>query len=232
MNQMSNEEIFSHIKWFFEKEDEFIWNMKYIPEPHDIKLKRYYDSSEKLFFSKLDINDSESFYYFSKNNQKTPLLTLIFNENVRKSNFRSYNGELLVFLKIKSNFSEIKKNFSLRYASKNKDSGLYYISLGEFENSNIYSKLSFLILNYSDDLFNPLLGNYKFYTIKCNEKSKKVSNNKIKSTKIRIEYNNGYVVGEGMSISGTKQHKGSFKRRNNNEGEGFTIPRRSSYKDI
>ena len=157
MNQMSNEEIFSHIKWFFEKEDEFIWNMKYIPEPHDIKLKRYYDSSEKLFFSKLEINDSESFYYFSKNNQKTPLLTLIFNENVRKSNFRSYNGELLVFLKIKSNFSEIKKNFSLRYASKNKDSGLYYISLGEFENSNIYSKLSFLILNYSDDLFNPLL---------------------------------------------------------------------------
>ena len=39
----------------------------------------------------------------------------------------------------------------------------------------------------------------------------------------RIEYNNGYAVVEGMSIKGTRMKKGSFKRRNNNEGGGFSF---------
>lgn len=40
----------------------------------------------------------------------------------------------------------------------------------------------------------------------------------------RIEYNNGYATVEGMSIKGTRFNKGSFKRRNNNEGCGFSFP--------
>lgn len=45
-----------------------------------------------------------------------------------------------------------------------------------------------------------------------------------KTTEVRIEYNNGYAVKEGMSKSGKKFNKGSFKRRNNNEGYGFSFP--------
>lgn len=40
----------------------------------------------------------------------------------------------------------------------------------------------------------------------------------------RVEYNNGYATIEGMSIRGTRMKKGSFKRRNNNEGCGFSFP--------
>lgn len=40
----------------------------------------------------------------------------------------------------------------------------------------------------------------------------------------RVEYNNGYATVEGMSIRGTRFNKGSFKRRNNNEGCGFSFP--------
>jgi len=44
------------------------------------------------------------------------------------------------------------------------------------------------------------------------------------SSKTRIEYNNGYATPEGMSITGRKMRKGSFKKRPNNEGIGFRFP--------
>ena len=37
----------------------------------------------------------------------------------------------------------------------------------------------------------------------------------------RVEYNNGYATREGMSITGGRLKKGSFKKRPNNEGIGF-----------
>lgn len=45
-----------------------------------------------------------------------------------------------------------------------------------------------------------------------------------KTTEVRVEYNNGYVTKEGMSKSGRKFKKGSFKKRANNEGIGFKLP--------
>lgn len=48
---------------------------------------------------------------------------------------------------------------------------------------------------------------------------------KPKRTTARIEYNNGYATAEGMSITGTKLKKGSFKKRFNNEGSGMRLPR-------
>lgn len=43
-------------------------------------------------------------------------------------------------------------------------------------------------------------------------------------TSTRIEYNNGYATPEGMSITGKRFRKGSFKKRANNEGTGFRLP--------
>ncbi|WP_292749032.1 hypothetical protein [Methanobrevibacter sp.] len=45
-----------------------------------------------------------------------------------------------------------------------------------------------------------------------------------KTTSTRIEYNNGYATPEGMSITGKRLRKGSFKKRANNEGTGFRLP--------
>lgn len=45
-----------------------------------------------------------------------------------------------------------------------------------------------------------------------------------KATPVRIEYNNGIACKEGMSYTGSKLKKGSFKKRPNNEGIGFRLP--------
>ena len=62
--------------------------------------------------------------------------------------------------------------------------------------------------------------------IKRKVKSHMMDSRKTPSTSptARVEYNNGYAVVEGMSIKGTRMKKGSFKRRNNNEGCGFSFP--------
>lgn len=46
----------------------------------------------------------------------------------------------------------------------------------------------------------------------------------IKATQTRIEYNNGIACKEGMSYTGRRLKKGSFKKRPNNEGIGFRLP--------
>ena len=55
-------------------------------------------------------------------------------------------------------------------------------------------------------------------------RSKRPSKSKGKTTEVRVEYNNGYATKEGMSKSGKKFRKGSFKKRPNNEGIGFRFP--------
>lgn len=42
-------------------------------------------------------------------------------------------------------------------------------------------------------------------------------------TQTRVEYNNGIACKEGMSYTGRKMKKGSFKKRPNNEGTGMRI---------
>ena len=59
----------------------------------------------------------------------------------------------------------------------------------------------------------------------ANKKSKSKKNIKRdhnpKSRTSIVEYNNGYPVLEGMSISGKPMKKGSFKKRRNGEKGGF-----------
>ncbi|WP_298522518.1 hypothetical protein [uncultured Methanobrevibacter sp.] len=220
-------------KRFFNHDSYIIWDLEFIPKSSKNKLNCFYNDFFDISYSKLTYGQGVIFHYFSKYHKSRPYLTLIYNINVKKSNFRLYDNQLLVFLKIKYDLDLFKENFSLKYASKNKDSCLYYISLGDIESSDLIKNLD-LLIDFSNYVSNPLLGNYKFHkdldTLKW-EHYKKNTKKKSKHAKTRVEYNNGYAVGEGMSISGKKQRKGSFKRRNNNEGEGFVIPRRISYHD-
>lgn len=218
-------------KNFFHLDSYIIWDLQFIPKSSNNKLDTYCDDFFDISYSKLTYKPGVIFYYFTKNRKTKPELTLIYNINAKKSNFRLYDNQLLIFLKINSNLELFKQKFSLKYASKNKDSGLYYISLGDIESEDILRNLN-LLMKSSNYVSNPLLRNYEFHkdleTLK-KEHYKVRTKKKPKSNKSRVEYNNGYAVGEGMSISGRKQRKGSFKRRNNNEGEGFVIPRRNFY---
>lgn len=50
------------------------------------------------------------------------------------------------------------------------------------------------------------------------KRAPKKSKPKINVTETRIEYNNGIACKEGMSYTGRKLKKGSFKKKPNNEG--------------
>ena len=70
-------------------------------------------------------------------------------------------------------------------------------------------------------------GKVKAKNKKSKSKNKSKKNKKLKMPKKingatgRIEYNNGYAIIEGMSASGGRMRKGSFKKRRNGERVGF-----------
>ena len=88
---------------------------------------------------------------------------LIFNQKTIKSNFKLYKGEVLILLQITDNLNNINKKFNLKYASKNKKLKLYYLSLGDLKQDNIFENLQALIIEFGDCIVNPLLNNYEFY---------------------------------------------------------------------
>ena len=56
-----------------------------------------------------------------------------------------------------------------------------------------------------------------------NKRQKLKMPKKVKKTSGRIEYNNGYPTREGMSYSGKRMKKGSFKKKRNGEHGGFSF---------
>ena len=133
---------------FFKSDEDISWDLQFIPKGCTRKLKSYYNYFFEISMSKLTYDDMFDFYYFSRNHKTRPLLTLIFSKNSKKSNFRLYNRELLIFLKINHKLDLFKKNFSIKYASKNKQFNLYYVSLGDIESSDFIKKLD-LLIDYS-----------------------------------------------------------------------------------
>lgn len=161
-SEFSDEELFQLFKNNFSKSDFIKWDNEYIPKPHKSKLERFYDDFHDICFSRLLIKENESIYYFSDKKERSPKLMLFFNENTIKSNFKLYNQEVLVMLRI-TKINEIKKSFKLRYASKNKKSKLFYLFLGDLIEDNIFENLELLINEFIDYIENPLLKNYEYY---------------------------------------------------------------------
>ena len=160
--EFSDNDLFVIIKESFDQSDYIKWDMECIPRTHSTKLNRFFNAHEQLCFSRLNIDKDESIYYFAFKKDRFPKLMLVFNQKTIKSNFKLFNDELLVLLKIDDDFNEIRKHFKLRYATKNKKSNLYYISLGNL-NEDILSNIKLLVSEFSDSLSNPLLKNYEFY---------------------------------------------------------------------
>jgi hypothetical protein len=128
-------------------------------------MERFYSDSGDMAFSRLAVKD-ESIYYFAHKRERSPRLMLIFSENPKRSNFRLYRGDVLILLKVKNNIKKINKTFSLKYATKKRTPGIYYLSLGD--PSKARNSIETLIDKYSDSISNPLTGNYEFYEMDLN----------------------------------------------------------------
>lgn len=162
-SEFSDAELFDIIKNGFKNEDYIKWDKEYIPKDYNFKLKRFFNNSDNICFSRLKINDKESIYYFADKKERFPKLMLFFNYNTIKSNFKVYNKELLLLLKVNNNLKEIIDNFKVIYASKNKKSKLFYISLGKLEEDDIVDNIRFLINEFGGSISNPLTNNYEYY---------------------------------------------------------------------
>lgn len=157
-----DEELFEVFMSNFSQSDYIKWDIESIPKTHKSKLKRFYDDSHEICFSRLNISENESIYYFADKKERFPKLMLIFNQKTIKSNFKLYKGEVLILLIITKNLNVIKTKFSLKYASKNEKSKLFYLSLGNLKEDNLFETLERLILEYNDSITNPLLKHYEF----------------------------------------------------------------------
>lgn len=162
-SEFYDDELFDMIKKGFKNEDYIKWDEEYIPKEFNSKFKRFFHDSNEICFSRLKINDNESIYYFADKKERCPKLMLFFNTTTIKSNFKLYNGEILILLKINNNLKEITDNFKVIYASKNKKSKLFYISLGKLKENNIIDNIRFLIMKFEDSISNPLINNYKYH---------------------------------------------------------------------
>lgn len=162
-NKFSDDELFELIKNNFNRSDYIKWDSEFIPKPYKPKLQRFFDDSHKICFSRLKIQENESIYYFADKKERFPILMLIFNQKTIKSNFKLYKGEVLILLQITNNLNSINNKFNLKYASKNKKLKLYYLSLGDLKQDNLFENLQALIIEFGDCIVNPLLNNYEFY---------------------------------------------------------------------
>lgn len=161
-SKFSDDDLFQLFRVNFTKSDFVKWDIEFIPKNQNSKLERFYDDNLSICFSRLVIGENESIYYFADKKERFPKLMLFFNSNTIKSNFKLYKNEVLLMLRLSKNVNEINKTFKLRYASKNKKSKLYYLSLGDLKEDNIFENLQVLINSYCDCIINPLLGNYEY----------------------------------------------------------------------
>lgn len=161
-DRFSDDELFELFKNNFKNSDYIKWNDEFIPKSHESKLNRFFDDSHKICFSRLKIKENESIYYFADKKERFPKLMLIFNQKTIKSNFKLYNGEVLILLRITENLNNINEKFNLRHASKNRKLKLFYLSLGDLKEDNLFDNLERLILGFSASISNPLLKNYEF----------------------------------------------------------------------
>ncbi len=162
-NKFSDEQLFQLFKNNFSKSDFIKWDTEFIPKSHKYKLERYFDDSHEICFSRLIIKENESIYYFADKKERFPKLMLFFNVDTIKSNFKLLKQEVLIMLRITSEVNKINKKFKLRYASKNKKSKLFYLSLGDLNKDNVFENLELLITEFIDSIENPLIKNYEYY---------------------------------------------------------------------
>lgn len=162
-DDFSDDELFELFKKNFNNSDYIKWNNEFIPKGYKSKLNRFFDDSHEICFSRLNIAENESIYYFANKKERSPRLRLIFNQKTINSNFKLlFNGEVVILLRITKNRVEISDKFYLRRASKNEKSKLFYITLGNLNEDCLLDNLERLIIEFSDSLSNPLLENYEF----------------------------------------------------------------------
>lgn len=119
----------------------------FVPKSYQKRMDRFYNDDSSLWFSRLELRNLNSVYYFGLKGDTIPKLILIFDSDQKQSNFRLYGGEVLIRLEI-DNITKIKKDFKLRYVNKEKYPNQYYLSIGELYGGQLSKNLELLLTHH------------------------------------------------------------------------------------
>ena len=151
-NQMNYIEDFSQgffdiLKKEFTHQNKISLMRSFVPKSYPKRLDRFYREDSKLWFSRLELRKQRSIYYFGLKGDNIPRLILIFDSDIKQSNFRLYGSEVLILLEM-DNINKIKNDFKLRYLNKDKYPNHYYLSIGELYGGQLSNNLELLISNH------------------------------------------------------------------------------------
>ena len=156
-NQMNYIEDFSQgffdiLKKEFTHQNKISLMRSFVPKSYPKRLDRFYREDSKLWFSRLELRKQRSIYYFGLKGDTIPRLILIFDSDIKQSNFRLYGSEVLIRLEM-DNINKIKNDFKLRYVNKEKYPNQYYLSIGQLYGGELSKNLEVLILNHGCYIF-------------------------------------------------------------------------------
>ena len=159
-NKKPEKMFFSFLKDSFSKNDYKKISKKLVPKKSSNFLNRFYNP-DSIWFSRLKINDQKTIYYFGLDNDKSknndiinPKFLLKIDKN-SISSLRFSKNDVYILIKVLSSseaYNQIKKSFSLKYATKNKDSDLYYLKLGALNSDILINNIKFLLENFDFEL--------------------------------------------------------------------------------
>lgn len=124
----------------------------FIPKSYPQRLDRYYNDDSDLWFSRIELRNYNSLYYFGLKGDSVPGLMLLFDKDYRKSNFRLIDDELFLLLEFED-ITKFKRDFRL-LSVKSRD-GWYYVGLGKLTRERVSDKLELLLKKGSRNYSNP-----------------------------------------------------------------------------
>lgn len=203
---MQNHEslFFENLKKHFYRYEPYTLDFEFIPKGGSSRLTRYFRHFDGLWFSRSEINDLESVYYFGFGEKPNFIIT--YYENKRKSNILFYKGS--VFIKNLKCFSIIGfSSFNIKIIDSET-----YINLGRLDSGDFIGNLEKLAERADNSReFSKML------YFRRKRESKDYSGNK--KTKTVKEYGNGYEVQEGMDLDGRKRRRGSLRKNSGGWGD-------------
>ena len=148
-------QFFSNLSGQFPKNDFIELDSLFIPKKASNKLNRFHNDS--IWFSRLKKSDKNSIYFFGLNeeissNNLSPSLILRYDSTPNKSTIRfSKNNNVLLLIKVSKNsifFKILIKRFKISYATKNKESNIYYLDIGNYKSRELIDNIKFLLYSF------------------------------------------------------------------------------------
>lgn len=142
---------FTYLQKQFSKNDLIRMSESFVPNNSSNRVNRFYSSNDSIWFSRLKVTDKKQIYYFGRMDNPTPKAIITYNTDYSKSGIRfTKTGEVYFRVKLDSEiFKKVNNLFTLKYATNDKTSQVYFLDLGKINTPNLIKNIKTLIENFT-----------------------------------------------------------------------------------